>query len=150
MEEGYSHRSILYMCSLGVYVFFSRSGCDEHLSCIIVVSSHLSLSSCAVPFIVCMPLNELTLTLARAVLLLCCLSFCRSVPPPCPTHRYLSANKKMKSKSKKEGKDGASEAGVVLKIYVENFMCHRKLSVPLCRRVLVLVQLLYTWAFCLG
>lgn len=89
-----------------------------------------------------MPL-PVTLTLARAVLYCFCAAF-RSVPPPCPTHRYLSANKKMKSKSKKEGKDGASEAGVVLKIYVENFMCHRKLSVPLCRRVLVLVQLLYT------
>lgn len=51
-----------------------------------------------------------------------------------------SANKKMKSK--KEGKEKAkSEAGVVLKIYVENFMCHRKLSVPLCRRVLVFRRL---------
>eukprot|EP00752_Nemacystus_decipiens_P012920 g11434.t1 len=44
------------------------------------------------------------------------------------------ANKKMKKK--KDGKDGkSSEAGIVLKIYVENFMCHRKLSVQLCRQV---------------
>lgn len=52
----------------------------------------------------------------------------------------LSANKnkkmKMDKKTKKEGEEGAkTEAGVVVKIYVENFMCHRKLSVPLCRRV---------------
>lgn len=41
-------------------------------------------------------------------------------------------------KKRQDKKDGAkSEAGVVLKIYVQNFMCHRKLSVPLCRRVLV-------------
>ncbi|CAN0226238.1 unnamed protein product, partial [Hapterophycus canaliculatus] len=26
-----------------------------------------------------------------------------------------------------------SEAGVVLKINVSNFMCHRKLTVPLCK-----------------
>jgi len=27
------------------------------------------------------------------------------------------------------------EAGVIVKVYVENFMCHRKLSVQLCRNV---------------
>ncbi|CAN0213777.1 unnamed protein product, partial [Ectocarpus sp. 8 AP-2014] len=27
------------------------------------------------------------------------------------------------------------EAGVVLKVHVSNFMCHRKLSVPLCKHV---------------
>lgn len=58
----------------------------------------------------------------------------------------------MKMKSKKGGKEGAksSEAGIVLKIYVQNFMCHRKLSVPLCRRVLVLVLVVLYIAACLG
>ncbi|CAN0311119.1 unnamed protein product, partial [Hapterophycus canaliculatus] len=33
----------------------------------------------------------------------------------------------------KTRKQEDSDAGVVLKIHVENFMCHRKLTVPLCR-----------------
>ena len=41
--------------------------------------------------------------------------------------RLPSSGKKHKKRRRK------SEAGVVLKVYVENFMCHRKLTVPLCK-----------------
>lgn len=42
--------------------------------------------------------------------------------------RLLSSGKKQHKKRRRK-----PEAGVVLKVYVENFMCHRKLTVPLCK-----------------
>ncbi|CBJ48924.1 smc-like protein [Ectocarpus siliculosus] len=50
------------------------------------------------------------------------------LPPP-PTDERSQRGKKRKRKTEQP------EAGVVLKVHVSNFMCHRKLSVPLCKHV---------------
>lgn len=42
-------------------------------------------------------------------------------------------SKKMPKSINKAGRQ--AEAGVIDKVYVENFMCHRKLTIPLCRNV---------------
>eukprot|EP00903_Cladosiphon_okamuranus_P016265 g15001.t1 len=51
-----------------------------------------------------------------------------------PKSKKANKNKFKKMKERKGGVK-SSEAGVVLKIYVQNFMCHRKLSVQLCKQV---------------
>ncbi|CAM9332422.1 unnamed protein product, partial [Ectocarpus fasciculatus] len=50
------------------------------------------------------------------------------LPPP-PTGEPSQRGKKRKRKNEDP------EAGVVLKVHVSNFMCHRKLTVPLCKHV---------------
>ncbi|CAM9327713.1 unnamed protein product, partial [Ectocarpus sp. 8 AP-2014] len=58
------------------------------------------------------------------------------VPPPERSNERDERKKKEKEKEKRsKNKARKSEAGVVLKIYAENFMCHRKLSVPFCRHI---------------
>lgn len=57
------------------------------------------------------------------------------------TITLISDERKKKEKEKRSKKKARkSEAGVVLKIYAENFMCHRKLSVPFCRRENIIVS----------
>lgn len=58
----------------------------------------------------------------------------RNVPTPANTNTKTSTAATMIRKPvNAPGK--AAEAGVILKVYVENFMCHKKLSIDLCRNV---------------
>ncbi|CBJ48925.1 smc-like protein [Ectocarpus siliculosus] len=53
-----------------------------------------------------------------------------------PRTKTKKGKKEKKEKDEKSrGSKKKSEAGVVLKINVSNFMCHRKLTVPLCKQV---------------
>ncbi|CAM9332494.1 unnamed protein product [Ectocarpus fasciculatus] len=53
-----------------------------------------------------------------------------------PRTKTKKGRKEKKEKDDKgKGSKKRSEAGVVLKINVSNFMCHRKLTVPLCKQV---------------
>jgi hypothetical protein len=59
----------------------------------------------------------------------------RSSPETTPAGRAPSFNNALSAQRNVNVAGKPPEAGIILKIYVENFMCHRKLTVDLCRNV---------------